>query len=277
MPGVDDEEARRIELEGFAMRVDELERQRNLMQDVARHIVGRSAEQQAEMSRTVAAQEIAMQRLAERAEAAARQEAMARREANEMAQMGGQMQMQMSEECQRLRHEVAAARSVAQREWELANEQRQLRESEMRDAQRAGELLVHEGRGVFQGMGAEHAALAQVLERERRQMIEECAMFRARDEHQSRALERVSEMMRQVEAAAAREHEKNARDANSWAEGREAMQERFAQMQEVFEQRAKLMHEGQRVTDDQFRMERERWEKTERTTQGTREASEGDC
>ena len=137
MPGVDDEEARRIELEGFAMRVDELERQRNLMQEAAKHIAGRSAEQHAEMSMTVTAQQVATQRLAETAEAAARLEAVARREANDLAQMGGQMQWRMSEECQRLRHEVAAARSVAQQEWLIANEQRPLRESEMRDAQRA--------------------------------------------------------------------------------------------------------------------------------------------
>ena len=89
-------------------------------------------------------------------------------------------------------------------------------------------------------------------------MAEELAMFRARDEHQSRALEQASEMMRQVEAAAARERERNAQSSDSWAEGREAMQERFAQMQEVFEQRAKLMHDGQRITDEQFRTERER-------------------
>ena len=207
------------------------------MQEAARHIVGRSAEQQAEMSRAVAAQEVAMQRLVESAEAAARQEAVARREANEVAQMGGRMQLQMSEECQQLRHEVAAARAVAQREWELANEQRQLREAEMRDAQRTGELLVQEGRGVFQGMGAEHTALAQILERERRQMAEEFAMLRARGERQSRALEQASEMMQQIEAAAARERERNTRDSSSWVEGREAMQERFAQMQEVFEQK----------------------------------------
>ncbi|MGV2390382.1 MAG UNVERIFIED_CONTAM: hypothetical protein LVR29_25565 [Microcystis novacekii LVE1205-3] len=78
-----------------------------------------------------------------------------------MAQMGGQMQWQMSEECQRLRHEVAAAREVAQQEWSIASEQRQLLEGEVRDAQRAGQILVHESRGALHGMGTEHTALAQ--------------------------------------------------------------------------------------------------------------------